>query len=132
MDLTPGLKRFIIVEGWCIGCLPLTDVVVPINDLERLRDPEFTYRRYIDSVIRTDFAELHDLIYLYIYIKPTDLNLVIEWREEQARGNGEVIDVREFYQYFERITLDMWTGGRIRTDIEVVIGPGHEIIQIIE
>lgn len=117
----------IILEGWCVGCKPLTNISEPVNDLERYEDIDCSWRSYIDAQIRHVYAPLWERLDMYIFLRVPDWEHVRLWRMQQAVTNGEPVEcIDRFLLFFERISKQMLTD-RIHTDLEIVLGDNHEI-----
>ena len=119
----------ILLEGWCVGCAPLSNINNPINSLEELEDTDGTWRRYIDSQIRTAYTRIWELIDFFVYMHVPDWSIVRTWRADQAISNGEDIaklNLDRFLQFFERISKQMMKGELWHEpDIEVKLGIDH-------
>ena len=50
----------IIIEGWCFGAEPQFEnqLISPVNELERLKDPHGNCRRYINNALATSYLSL--------------------------------------------------------------------------
>lgn len=127
-------KLVIVLEGWCVGCMQLTDVATSVNELERNEDSDLVWRHYIDSQIRERYSRAWDLIDMLIYLRVPDWETVSSWRSQQALSGGEdlaKLNVGRFLQFFERISKQMMESNRRRMkDIEVVLGPNHSVREI--
>ena len=128
---TSGRRWVVLLEGWCVGCLPLTDIGTPVNELERMEDSDGDWRRYVDGQIRDHYMQIWNLIDLYIYISIQSVSLIRTWRTQQAVGNGEdlaVLNMDRFLQFYERISRQMMSPlGRIKTDITIHLAEDHSI-----
>ena len=103
----------ILLEGWCVGAVSQgrAALVTPVNDLERIEDPQAVWRTYVnnqlDGPYQALFARLHDLILL----EPPSFEVVARWRAEQeaklrAKGGGgmEESQIARFVAHYERLT----------------------------
>jgi D-glycerate 3-kinase len=112
-----GPLDLIVLEGWCVGTPAEDDeaLAAPANDLERQRDPDGHWRRWVNDCLRTDYAALWDRLDALVYLKAPDFDAIFRWRLEQERklaaakgstASGIMNDdeVREFISYYERLT----------------------------
>ncbi len=129
--------EILLVEGWCWGALPAADdeLEKPVNELEREKDPNGVWRRYVDDCLggndyRTAFAATDALLFLAV----PDMEAVYRWRRQQERelaarrGGDRVMNgrqVREFIMYYERITRRMLIDMPARADITIYLGADH-------
>jgi D-glycerate 3-kinase len=103
----------VLFEGWCVGARAqgAAALATPVNDLERLEDPDGGWRTYVndqlDGPYQTLFGKLHDLVLL----EPPGFEVVVAWRREQeaklrARTGAGMSDaeVERFVAHYERIT----------------------------
>lgn len=110
--------EFILLEGWCLGAQPqpLDVLSAPLNDLERLEDPECVWRGYSNTVLQQEFQSLYPLVDQWVMLCAPSFECVFDWRREQERKlaatiapelqgqlmNDEVL--RRFIQHYERFT----------------------------
>lgn len=132
-----GRSSVILVEGWCLGALPQdrSALAEPVNALERTRDPEGVWRRYVNGQLEGAYAALFAGFHALAYLRPPDFGQVVEWRREQqetllgralARDEAEV--VAGFVAFFERITRHMMAGG-IAADIVDVLRADRSVAE---
>ncbi len=59
-----GPLDMVIFEGWCIAAPPQNEQQLrePVNDRERLEDPDGTWRRTMNDLLATEYAELFAMI----------------------------------------------------------------------
>jgi D-glycerate 3-kinase len=127
----PGTQPLVILEGWCVGCVP-SPLDGPMNELEAREDSDSVWRRYINEQIETRYLPLWEMLDFYIYIQIPGWEFVTKWRGTQSKSNEEsLINLERFIQFFERITRNMMSPqGRIPTNLVVAMGPDHSIIDI--
>jgi D-glycerate 3-kinase len=112
-----GPVDVIILEGWCVGSIaqPDTALAEPLNVLERERDPDGTWRRYVNDRLATDYAALFAELDALIFLRAPSFDAIYRWRLEQEQklaatrpsDTSGIMDERqiaEFIQYYERIT----------------------------
>lgn len=108
-----GPADVLILEGWCIGARPQSDVALatPVNVLEHDEDPDSTWRRWVNKHLGSDYAPLFARLDLTVLLRAPDFSVVERWRSEQeahlgARGMGTAAIAR-FVAHYERITRGM-------------------------
>jgi D-glycerate 3-kinase len=110
-----GPVDLIVLEGWCVGSAtqPDDELIEPINDLERERDPDGRWRRYVNQQLAGPYHELFGKLNALVFLQVPNFDAVYRWRLEQERkladsssGSGimDEAGVAEFIRYFERIT----------------------------
>jgi len=104
----------------------------PINTLERERDTDAVWRRYVNAQLRESYAEAWaDLDYL-VYLRVPDLGAVRRWRLQQEdslpeRQRREPEAIAHFVEYYERITRSMMLSLPDRADLTVELADDHSI-----
>lgn len=104
----------LIIEGWCIGAPAQADseLLAPINALEKEQDPEGAWRRLVNGQLAAYHADLRQRIDRYWYVSVPDWDCVVDWRWQQEqelthprlRSRQEVV---AFLASFERIAAHM-------------------------
>jgi D-glycerate 3-kinase len=108
----------IILEGWCLGAeaQPDSDLLQPVNELEKEEDPDGLWRRYVNQQLRDVYPELFSLIDSWIMLKAPSFDCVYQWRLEQENKLRDSLmnsatnkimdgnDIKRFIQYYQRIT----------------------------
>ena len=105
----------VILEGWCVGLPPQaeSELLEPVNLLERERDPDASWRRFINDKLQTDYRAIFATIDRLIVLAPPSFDCVVRWRFEQEQGlaaaqsSSDAMNreqVAAFVQYFERLT----------------------------
>jgi D-glycerate 3-kinase len=115
--LVHGPIDLVILEGWCVGCTPQddSDLLNPVNSLEREEDATGEWRRYVNNQIRGSYTDLFATLDALIFLQAPSFDAVYRWRLEQetklaatspdhAAGimNGE--QLARFIQHYERLT----------------------------
>lgn len=110
----------VILEGWCL-CTPAEDereLSVPVNELERVEDPEGTWRRYVNGCIDDCYSDIYDRVDISIMLQAPSFERVYQWRLEQeqklaerhagdTQGDNQVMSpaqIARFIQYYQRLT----------------------------
>ena len=112
-----GPLDFVILEGWCVGSVAQPDIELgsPVNDLERRRDPDGTWRHYVNDRLASDYAAVFAKLDALVFLKAPSFGAVYRWRLEQehilaatrpseAPGIMDELQIAEFIQHYERIT----------------------------
>lgn len=116
----PALKGpvdLIVLEGWCVGSHPLPDdeLAEPINDLERDRDADGRWRRYVNDKLAGPYAALFDRLARLVFLEAPGFDAVRRWRLEQERklaaraapgapGIMSADEIADFIRHYERLT----------------------------
>jgi D-glycerate 3-kinase len=140
LDEPGGTRRvrgpfdLVLLEGWCVGAATAAEssLANPINTLERERDTDAVWRRYVNARLGDSYAEAWaDLDYL-VYLRVPDLEAVHRWRLQQEdslpehqRQGPEAI--ARFVEYYERITRSMMLSLPDRADLTVELADDHSI-----
>ena len=124
----------VLVEGWCVGASPQheSDVIKPINSLEREHDPKGTWRRTVNEYLTGEYAQLRDRLDSLVYLRVPDLDSVKQWRLQQeadrAPAQRRDIDwVSRFVQHYQRITEWMYDDAASRADVLVELDTNHRV-----
>lgn len=105
----------VIVEGWCVGARaqPASDLVEPINDLERLKDVDRRWRRYVNEELRGNYLDFFAMLDFSVLLRAPSFEIVHDWRGQQEAGLQRHIDSRarmtseelaHFISHYERLT----------------------------
>ena len=123
----------LILEGWCVCCLPQNDVNDPINFLEREEDQDGVWRNHVNICLQEDYAKLFSRLDILIMLAAPSMEKVYEWRELQeqklelkqgCRGMTSE-EVQRFIMHYERLTRWMLREMPQRADILVPVGDDH-------
>lgn len=115
-----GPADVVLFEGWCVGARPQPpgDLIAPINALERERDPDGTWRGYVNAALTGDYQALFGRIDRLVLLQAPSFEAVLDWRLEQERKLRERLaregrsaeramsdaQVAAFIQHYERLT----------------------------
>lgn len=145
-DISPhfiGKPDIILFEGWCIGSDAEDEMALiePINELERLEDPECKWRTYVNNCLKNTYAKLFEELDVLIFLKIPDMGKVLEWRELQEKKlsalnrqpdnrlmNRE--QLRRFIMHYERLTQHNWRQLPNRADVVLTIDDHHQFSKI--
>ena len=140
LDDQSGTRRIrgpydvVLLEGWCVGAEAATEasLVDPINELERERDADCTWRRYVNAQLAGDYSQTWDALDYLVYLRVPDLAAVRRWRlqQESSRPADQRLDsdaVDRFVQHYERITRSMMASLPDRADLTIDLAEDHSI-----
>lgn len=136
-----GPVDLILFEGWCLGAepQPISELVQPVNELERRLDPEGHWRRHVNDALTKSYAELFAQLHDYVFLKAPSLSAVVRWRLEQERGLGSRAEsraladeaaVRAFVDHFERLTCWMLERLPGRARATLVLDEDHRLTRV--
>jgi D-glycerate 3-kinase len=136
-----GPVAVIILEGWCVGSVAEPDqgLDTPVNTLETARDPDGRWRRYVNQRLATDYADVFGELDALVFLQAPDFEAILRWRVEQeqklaaaasrnATGVMTADQVRDFIQYFERITRNNLEAVRSNADIVLELDEYHDCV----
>lgn len=129
-----GKPRIVILEGWCVGVPPQPDEELehPVNDTERLLDPEGVWREEMLKHWRLMHRALGERLDLVWYIRVPDWECVIDWRwlqeQELAKKNLDSrFEVEKFLGSFERIVRHMQNSYPAWANLVLELDLNHDI-----
>ena len=136
-----GPVGLIVLEGWCVGSTvePEAGLETPVNSLERERDPDQHWRRYVNERLAADYADVFAELDALVFLQAPSFDAILRWRIEQEhklaasagnRAAGVMNDaqVREFIRYFERITRNNLDTVRSNADIVLELDEYHDCV----
>jgi D-glycerate 3-kinase len=138
-DVVPGPVDVILFEGWCVGARPqdAAALTLPVNALERTRDPDGTWRRYANAALAGPYQQLFARIGFQALLRAPSFDAVLGWRLEQEhklrelRGGGQSdAEIATFIQHYERLTRHIDAEMPARADVVVQLGPGRELLAV--
>lgn len=111
----------VLLEGWCLGASAQSqsELVTPINALERNEDSDGTWRRYVNHRLETEFEALHAKVDFWVMLSAPGFECVLNWRSEQEAklravmeesapgGANSLMDEAQllrFIAHYERLT----------------------------
>lgn len=133
-----GPSDMLILEGWCLGAQPqeAAELIEPVNDLERARDPDGSWRRWVNARLK-DYRTLFDRIDMLVFLAAPGFDVVKRWRGEQevslrrARGPDAGMTDAElsiFIQHYQRLTEHMLRHGREWADLTIALDADRQMI----
>jgi len=124
----------VLLEGWCVGAAPESDdrLETPINSLERTRDADQVWRRFVNQKLAGSYAATWRMLDYLIFLRVPDMAAVRRWRLQQESERPEnqrlgAAEVDRFVQHFERTTLAMNRELLPRADLAVELAEDHSI-----
>lgn len=108
----------VVFEGWCWGveAQSETQLVDPINSLEKQFDKDASWRTYVNNALLKDYQPLYAQIDFWVLLKAPSFDSVYQWRLEQEQklklstegddrsGIMSEQQVLAFIQYYQRLT----------------------------
>ena len=147
VEMSKGKIGVIVIEGWCFGAEPQFEnqLITPVNELERLKDPDGTCRRYINNALATSYPKLFKMAHSTIMLRVPDFDSVFEWRLEQEKKLIEKLnptqdglvgmsvmsreEIFEFIQSFQRITETCIEKMPAKVNHLLLLDPQRKIIE---
>ncbi len=131
----------VILEGWCVGAKAQnnTKLKKPINSLERVKDRNLIWRKYVNTQLKTNYKKLFNYLDEIVYLKSSSFKLLQEWRIKQEKklrlnskrkNNLKIMskgDVINFMQTYQRITQNMFKDAPKYASIIFKLDSKHQI-----
>ena len=134
----------IIFEGWCVGARPQKNYMLnkSINSVEKNNDKELTWRKFINTQLKTKYKKLFTQLNCLLYFKVKNFNLLQKWRIKQEKklwfkskykknlrimSKGDVIN---FMQTYQRTTQNMFKDAPKYASIILNLNSNHQIKSI--
>jgi len=135
----------IIFEGWCVGAKAekTNALKKSINSLEKFKDKELTWRRYVNRHLQSKYKQLYDQLNCLLYINSNNFSLLRKWRVKQEkklrlknkRSNSHKImsnkEVISFMQTYQRVTKNMLKTLPKYASIILNLNTNHQIKSVI-
>jgi D-glycerate 3-kinase len=140
-----GAVDVVLFEGWCVGARPQAEaaLALPVNALERERDPQGVWRRYANMRLATDYADLFGRLDALVMLQAPGFDAVFDWRALQERKLGERLaaqgaltggrrlmtdaDLRLFLAHYQRLTEHILAEMPGRADAVVALAADHAV-----
>ena len=139
-DVVAGPVEVILFEGWCVGARPQAEAALlrPVNPLERTRDPDGTWRRYVNAALAGPYQSLFGPIGYQALLRSPSFDAVFGWRLEQEHklrerepdaGQSDA-QIAVFIQHYERLTR--WIDAEMpeRADAVAQLGADREVLNL--
>jgi len=135
----------IIFEGWCVGAKAekTNTLKKSINSIEKFKDKELTWRRYVNRQLQSKYKKLYDQLNCLLYINSNNFGLLTKWRIKQEeklrlknkRSNSHKImsnkEVISFMQTYQRVTKNMLKTLPKYASIILNLNTNHQIKSVI-
>jgi len=130
-----GPVQLIILEGWCFSAVAQDEAALqlPVNELERLQDPQAVWRKAVNQKLAgSDYQALFE-VELSVFFQAPDMESIIRWRlEQELRFNQGALSmteqqIREFVQYYQRLTDWMLQDRSGSSDIVIALNQDHSV-----
>ena len=113
-----GRPDIIILEGWCIGAKAIEDHewLPPLNSLEKNFDPDSTWGKWSNRLLKNQYQEIFGMLKILIMIKEKSMRNIYKnrWVQEKTlkklNNTAKTLtkdDVKQFVMHFERLTRHM-------------------------
>jgi len=132
-----GPVDVVLFEGWCVGARPEPPeaLALPLNTLERERDPDATWRAYANAALAGPYRPLFARLDLLVLFTAPDFETVLAWRREQeaklrrrlaeaGQATGQVMnddEVATFVQHYERLSRHIAREMPARADLVLTL-----------
>lgn len=135
-----GRPSLIVVEGWCLGCLPqfASDLKWPVNRFEREEDADGRWRRTVNqALLEGSYGRLRTRLDGLVYLRPPSFDIVADWRSQQEAQLLDVAKISEqrhqeiihFIAHFERLSRWMMTGG-VQADLTIQLDESRRVVSL--
>ncbi|WP_460813047.1 kinase [Luteimonas pelagia] len=105
----------VVFEGWFLKVPPQhpSELTVPVNALERVEDPDGTWRRWANDALARDFPPLWARLPHLLFLQGPGFEVVRDWRWQQertlqaahpGRRTMDRAQVDRFIRFFERVS----------------------------
>ena len=112
-----GPIDIIIIEGWCVGSFPDSELFLedPINEIEENADRRAIWRKFVNQQLGTTYQDFFDNLDLLVFLQAPDFESIFDWRleqetklaEERKNQDGKIMgpaEIANFIQLFQRVT----------------------------
>ena len=131
----------VIFEGWCVGASKqsYSKLKNPINLLEKNYDKKLTWRKKVNNELNNNYNKIFKKIDKLIFLQVPNFSYVYKWRLLQetkllskSKGNKTMtkLQIKKFVMYYERITKQMISDLKIKSDILIKLDKKHRLSSI--
>lgn len=133
----------ILFEGWCNDApwQEASELVEPVNDLERLEDKEGIWRHFVNECLIDYHRRVYDKSEVTIMLNCQTFDRVFEWRRlqeeklfsrtDKIRQKMTDLQIKRFIAHFQRITCSSLQKLPGLVDYELPMAADHSIKDII-
>ncbi len=137
-----GPVDLILFEGWCVGTMPEAPdaLAAPVNSLERNKDPDGRWRRFVNMSLAGTYRTLFDRIDRLILLAAPSFDIVHRWRtqqEEDLRARSpagaalmDATAIARFIQHYERLTRHILAEMPGRADLILRLNDDRGVIAV--
>lgn len=121
VNVASGDLDLVLLEGWCLGVPPEPPAALqdPINDLERIADPDGRWRSRVNHALAGEYRELASKFDYVVALIAPSFEVVFDWRRQQELALLASLDsqaaaerrllltedaLTHFLAHFERLT----------------------------
>tara|TARA_B100000886_G_scaffold340303_1_gene309069 strand:+ start:2579 stop:3496 length:918 start_codon:yes stop_codon:yes gene_type:complete len=131
----------VIFEGWCVGVTSQKkkDLMVPVNDLERIKDYKRIWRKKVNQEIDKNYKKIFLLVDTFIFLKVPSFKYVYKWRllqEKKLNVNSkgkktmDELQIKQFIMFYERLTKHMLKSFSRKAQCIIKIDKKHRLKSI--
>ena len=135
--------QILLLEGWCCGSLPIKTKYLNqnVNQLEYKYDKKNIWRKYYNSMLKSEYRKVFSMFNKKIYIQPPSFKYVLKWRSLQEKNNAKKSNsknfmnkdkLKKFIQHYEKITKWMMKTMPHEVDILIKIDKNQKIKKLIK
>ena len=133
----------LILEGWCCGCRNIDKnyLFKNINTLEKKFDKNYTWRKFYNNKLKSEYKSLFNLFDETIFLKAPSFKYVLGWRIKQEKNNYSNLnnskkmntkEIKLFIQHYEKITKWMLKNYSKFANIVLKINKDQKITSILK
>ena len=133
----------LILEGWCCGCRNIDKnyLFKNINTLEKKFDKNYTWRKFYNNKLKSEYKSLFNLFDETIFLKAPSFKYVLGWRIKQEKNNYSNLnnskkmntkEIKLFIQHYEKITKWMLKNYPKFANIVLKINKDQKITSIVK
>ena len=131
----------VIFEGWCVGAKAERNSYLEkaINEMEKFKDEKQIWRKYVNQQLKSKYKKLFSQLNCLIFLKAKNFSLLQKWRlkqesklkiKNQNKLKSKImnkVDVLNFMQTYQRITLNMFKNTPRYASIILNLNSNHQI-----
>lgn len=141
-----GPAQIVLFEGWVVGAAPQSpqELLEPVNDLERERDADGSWRGAVNAALATDYQPLFARLHRLVFLRAPSFDVVLRWRAEQeeklrARLQDAGADasalltqaqLQFFIAHYERLTRHMLRTMDANSDVVITLDEQRNVSDI--
>jgi D-glycerate 3-kinase len=146
--LFEGRADLVILEGWCVAAMPqsASALIEPVNELERVSDPEGQWRRYVNERLAGPYQKLFGMIDKLLLLRAQRFEDIYAWRLLQEQKLAAKVksaaspmaatrlmgdqELRRFIMHFERLTRHILVEMPSRADIVAELDSNRQLVAV--